>query len=203
MADNANASIIASMKKEIEKVKNQKVKLPNDNKIIAHIQKVVNALESGNAKPTEVFRNIIQAKCYECAGDEHPKTCNINKCPLHGERPKSGKEKEEVKASKEVDPEIKAKRQANAEKARSGRNVTVKEAMEMLGEASTTTMNKGGKKVLYSYKTPVAVKDGDTFYVTDTKHSTTTSKHINKFLDGAESSTKKQAWFDKQFGSLD
>jgi hypothetical protein len=202
MADNANASIIASIKKQIEKTKKQSNPLPNDNKLVNHLQKVVTALESGNAKPTEVFRNIIQAKCYECAGDDHPKTCTINKCPLYSERPKSGKEKEDIKATKEVDPEMKLKRQANAEKARSGRKVSVKEAMELL-EASTTVVTKGGKKILYSYKTPVAVKDGDTAIMTDTKHSTTTSKHINKFLDGIEATKKKQEWFDKQFGILD
>jgi hypothetical protein len=38
--------------------------------------------------------------------------------------------------------------------------------------------------ILFSYKTPVAFKDCDssTIYVTNKKHSTTTSKHINKWL---------------------
>jgi hypothetical protein len=75
----------------------------------------------------------------------------------------------------------------------------------LLDEANTTVVNHKGKKVLYSYKTPVAVKDGDNIYVTDTKHSTTTAKHINAFVGDAKDKvvTKKQAHFDKTYGNLD
>lgn len=73
----------------------------------------------------------------------------------------------------------------------------------MLDEASTTVVNHKGKKVLYSYKTPVAYKEGDSVYVTDTKHSNTTSKHIKQFVGDATAVTKKQAHFDKSFGNLD
>lgn len=198
---------------------------------------------------TNVLKNGLLAHCMECSHDpqdpagSHPKKCSVKDCPLFAHRPMSGTEKAEIKAAKksgkEVDPEkeaeLKAKRQANAEKARSGRKMKfsealealhecgkdckckkkkkkdeeedckckMKEEVEILDEANVTTLNKGGKKVLYSYKTPVAVKDGDTVYVTDTKHSSTTSKHISKFVDGADTETKKQSWFDKQFGTLD
>ena len=55
--------------------------------------------------------------------------------------------------------------------------VAILEAV-ILDEANTTVVNHKGKKVLYSYKTPVAYKDGDAVYVTDTKHSSTTSKQL-------------------------
>lgn len=80
--------------------------------------------------------------------------------------------------------------------------VAILEAV-MLDEANTTVVNHKGKKVLYSYKTPVAYKDGDDVYVTDTKHSTTTAKHIKQFVGNATTITKKQAHLDKHFGSLD
>lgn len=42
-----------------------------------------------------------------------------------------------------------------------------------------------GLKVLFSYKTPVAYIDGDGItYVTKTKWSRTTSKHINQWATG-------------------
>jgi hypothetical protein len=45
----------------------------------------------------------------------------------------------------------------------------------------------GNKTVLFSYKTPVAYYDSDTlkFYKTSKKWSTTTSKHIGQWLNGA------------------
>ena len=40
-------------------------------------------------------------------------------------------------------------------------------------------------QILYSYETPVAVLHANgAAFRTDQKYSTTTSKHINKFLDG-------------------
>lgn len=52
--------------------------------------------------------------------------------------------------------------------------------------------------VLFSYKTPVAARDRLTgsLYRTSHKWSNTTSKHINKWLDGAEAEEKDQSFFD-------
>ena len=41
------------------------------------------------------------------------------------------------------------------------------------------------RKVLYSYKTPVVVFDGEHFFVTTERHSQTTSRHINLYLTEA------------------
>jgi hypothetical protein len=40
----------------------------------------------------------------------------------------------------------------------------------------------GGCRILFSYKTPVALVDRDACYRTDEKLSVTTSKHINQFI---------------------
>lgn len=52
--------------------------------------------------------------------------------------------------------------------------------------------------ILVSYETPVAVcmSDGSGFYRTATKHSITTSKHINKWLGGAKAEERPQEFFD-------
>ena len=49
--------------------------------------------------------------------------------------------------------------------------------------------------VLVSYTTPVAfkVKGVETYYRTSTKHSVTTTKHINKFLDGRDAEEVSQS----------
>ncbi len=52
-------------------------------------------------------------------------------------------------------------------------------------------------RILFSYKTPVAVYDGQgNFYRTSYKWSRTTSKHINKWLDGRTAEQKPQEYFD-------
>jgi len=38
------------------------------------------------------------------------------------------------------------------------------------------------KRVLVSYKTPVAVRVGDDLFVTNARFSNTTTKHINQYL---------------------
>lgn len=42
-----------------------------------------------------------------------------------------------------------------------------------------------GRKIMVSYQTPVVVRDGDKFYVTEEWFSATTSKHINHYLRSA------------------
>ena len=58
-----------------------------------------------------------------------------------------------------------------------------------------------GTQVLFSYATPVACYDKHTYdyYRTDKKWSVTTSRHINKWLDGVHASEKPQAYFDNLF----
>ncbi len=52
--------------------------------------------------------------------------------------------------------------------------------------------------VLFSYSTPVAccMQNGSDFFRTDHKWSVTTTRHINKWLDGAKAKSKPQAFFD-------
>ena len=46
----------------------------------------------------------------------------------------------------------------------------------------TWTINGQAVGLLYSYKTCVAGFTGCTYFKTDTKHSVTTSKHVNKYI---------------------
>ena len=52
--------------------------------------------------------------------------------------------------------------------------------------------------VLFSYRTPVAcmMQDGGGFYRTSKKWSVTTSRHINKWLEGAKAEERDQTFFD-------
>lgn len=57
--------------------------------------------------------------------------------------------------------------------------------MKVLNNSNNTTViREEGKELFFSYTTLVAgAKDGK-IYVTSKKYSRTTSKHINKYLDG-------------------
>jgi len=93
-----------------------------------HLKKIIDNPDN----PTNVLKNGIHAHCYECSHDSadpagsHPKKCTSKECPFHIYRPGAKPEK------KEVAPELAAKRAANAEKARAGRKMTVKEALELI-----------------------------------------------------------------------
>jgi len=39
-----------------------------------------------------------------------------------------------------------------------------------------------GRKIMVSYSTPVVVRDGNKFYVTEERYSKTTTRHINLYL---------------------
>jgi hypothetical protein len=54
----------------------------------------------------------------------------------------------------------------------------------------------GGNTVLFSYETPVAASTPDGFVRTDKHHSPTTSRHINKWLEGREAKTVPQSELD-------
>jgi hypothetical protein len=61
----------------------------------------------------------------------------------------------------------------------------------------TEVSTPNGNRVLYSYSTPVAAYlQGVGYCRTDKRWSVTTSRHINKWLDGAEAADRSQGFFD-------
>ena len=66
-----------------------------------------------------------------------------------------------------------------------------------------TEINTGDRSVLYSYNTPVVVQvHGVGYFRTATRHSVTTSRHINRYLDGAAFTTVTQEQIE-DFASLE
>lgn len=62
--------------------------------------------------------------------------------------------------------------------------------------SNQTELSTGDKTVLFSYQTPVAANVGGKFYRTAQRWSVTTSKHINRWLDGAQAEERPQEWFN-------
>ena len=58
-----------------------------------------------------------------------------------------------------------------------------------------------GYQVLFSYETPVACLSDNGYYRTSTKWSTTTSRHINKWLGGVLAKEQPQQFFDELVAS--
>lgn len=54
--------------------------------------------------------------------------------------------------------------------------------VKKFGSKQLTEVTIRGRKVLFSYKTPVVVFDGTNYLVTTQKFSVTTSKHISFYL---------------------
>ena len=52
--------------------------------------------------------------------------------------------------------------------------------------------------VFFSYDTPVAAKVGVKYYRTEEKHSSTTSKHLNRWLEDVKCVLKPQSWFENR-----
>jgi hypothetical protein len=50
--------------------------------------------------------------------------------------------------------------------------------------------------VFFSYDTPVAAKVGVKYYRTEEKHSRTTSRHLNRWLEDVKCELKPQKWFN-------
>ena len=50
-----------------------------------------------------------------------------------------------------------------------------------IGSNQTEVIMNNGNHVLFSYETPVAVSTVNGMYVTETKYSNTTTRHINKW----------------------
>ena len=69
--------------------------------------------------------------------------------------------------------------------------------LQRLGYNQTQINYEDGHQVFFSYSTPVAVRTPDyKYYKTDRKWSVTTSRHINKWLDGVKATTMPQQFFD-------
>jgi hypothetical protein len=64
--------------------------------------------------------------------------------------------------------------------------------------SNMTELDANGIKVLFSYNTPVAAYSiaAGQYYKTNKKWSVTTSKHINKWLDGKNAMLQDQPFFD-------
>ena len=62
---------------------------------------------------------------------------------------------------------------------------------------NATEINGERISVLFSYATPVAARvRGEGWFRTSTRHSVTTSRHINAFLNGVTAAERPQEWFD-------
>ena len=59
-----------------------------------------------------------------------------------------------------------------------------------------TQLDLNGYQILFSYKTPVACLSDNGYYRTSKKWSVTTSRHINKWLDGVLAKEQPQEFFD-------
>ena len=69
--------------------------------------------------------------------------------------------------------------------------------LKRLGSNQTEISFNNGTKVFFSYDTPVAAQLPDYEYVrTSTKWSVTTSKHINKWLNGVNAAEVSQDILD-------
>jgi hypothetical protein len=119
---------IAHVEKQLAKMKK------DGNPGAKYLQKI---LDNPTSK-TNVLRNGIAAHCFDCSWDSadpaesHPKNCTHKECAHYAERPMSGKEKADKKSTKEVAPEVKAKKQENAAKARESRKSRFKENLDII-----------------------------------------------------------------------
>ena len=60
-----------------------------------------------------------------------------------------------------------------------------------------------GYQVLFSYQTPVACLSDNGYYRTATKWSSTTTRHINKWLDGVLAKEQPRSFFDELARQMD
>lgn len=68
--------------------------------------------------------------------------------------------------------------------------------IKILGPNQTLLRWDHQNEVFFSYETPVAARLNGTLFRTNHKWSTTTSKHINRYLAGAKAEERPQEWFD-------
>jgi len=65
--------------------------------------------------------------------------------------------------------------------------------------SNMTELSVGGVRILFSYSTPVAGFDKDGAFRTEDFFSTTTSRHINKYLGGKDVGRKaSQSWIERK-----
>ncbi len=62
--------------------------------------------------------------------------------------------------------------------------------------SNQTEVEIGTGTIFFSYNTPVAANIDGKFYRTDKHWSVTTSKHINRWLDGRTAEKMPQSYFD-------
>jgi len=67
--------------------------------------------------------------------------------------------------------------------------------------SNMTELEVPGATVLFSYSTPVACRSLGNYYRTEHKWSQTTTRHINKWLDGVVAETKPQEFFNNIVGA--
>jgi hypothetical protein len=68
--------------------------------------------------------------------------------------------------------------------------------LRQIGSNQTEVTLNPNIQVLFSYETPVACVHHGEVFRTDKKWSVTTSKHINRWLDGREAKIASQVFFD-------
>jgi hypothetical protein len=70
--------------------------------------------------------------------------------------------------------------------------------------SNMTLLQTESALVLFSYATPVAVYDKrkHDYFKTAKKWSKTTTRHINKWLDGVQAQEMPQEFFDEYLGSV-
>ena len=68
--------------------------------------------------------------------------------------------------------------------------------LKQIGSNQTQLTLDDGTEVFFSYETPVACKLNYDYFRTDKKWSQTTSRHVNKWLDGVNALHKPQSFFD-------
>jgi len=68
--------------------------------------------------------------------------------------------------------------------------------INVIGSNQTEIKQSNGTIIFYSYNTPVVALFDGKWYKTNKKWSNTTSKHINKYLDGINALETDQSFFD-------
>ena len=68
--------------------------------------------------------------------------------------------------------------------------------LRSLGNNQTQIDYEDGTSVLFSYSTPVAALTDDGYYRTSKNWSATTTRHINKWLDGVLAKEQPQEFFN-------
>jgi len=69
--------------------------------------------------------------------------------------------------------------------------------LKVIGNNQTEITTKEGVQLFFSYETLVAARTMNNVYVTKTKYSNTTTKHINKWLDGLDYELVTQEQLDE------